>query len=192
VSEISLELKGFEQVKKLFNSVNFKKRLRKYVGKATTENAKLAKEYIEASIKSGSDYEANSPITVALKGSSTPLFETGQLARSISTKRASWNLSFVGVMTWAPKYGSMGEVRPLIEIASILHEGAVLPISKKMRNFFAGMSRKDARWRPIPGGVSSIYIPPRPFLKTVLHRELMIAYRFNWGLAVKYALVKRS
>ena len=82
----------------------------------------------------------------------------------------------------------------MIEIATILHNGAVVDVSDKMRRFFGMMARKHSLgqtrrpWRPIKRTTKVIVIPKRPFLEEAVTSKLIRMYQENWERAVESAM----
>jgi len=95
------------------------------------------------------EYEPNSPLTVLLKKSSIPLVEHGDLLQSISVGLEKWNEVVVGVLRTHEK----------ANVAAILHSGATIRVTKKMRTYFATVLKVTP---PKVGRV--LRIPARPFL----------------------------
>jgi len=71
----------------------------------------------------GQDYAPNSPVTVALKGSSTPLVDRGDLYQGLTYDQPDPYTIRLGVMRRA--VGDKG-----INVAAILHEGATIDVRR--------------------------------------------------------------
>ena len=95
------------------------------------------------------EYEENSSLTTLLKGSSLPLVNHGDLLQSISVSQERWNEVVVGVLRTHEK----------ANVAAILHSGATIRVTKKMRTYFATILKVTP---PKVGRV--LRIPARPFL----------------------------
>lgn len=98
------------------------------------------------------DWEPLHPMTVAMKGFDKPLIEKGDLLRSIEMDRDGL-VAYVGVMT---KTGSRGQDLGLV--ASVMENGATIPVSEKMRGWFLHQGF------PLKASTVAIRIPARPFL----------------------------
>lgn len=147
------------------------------------------------------DYAPNSPITIAIKGSSAPLVDRGDLIQSITYSVPEWYRLRIGVLKQTPAQ---------LNIARILHEGAVIDVRKhpkvraavmlkladRLGKKRTGASKKVtteaaaqlATARSRPAGHLWI-IPGRPFLRKPLTSAAMrrIA-RDEWRIAVRKAL----
>ena len=80
------------------------------------------------------------------------------------------------------KPGGDGKPDDVINVVVIVHEGATVPVTKKMRIY---MARKGF---PIAPGTTKIRIPGRPFLRSALTKTLEEQYRTIWAQAVQAAL----
>lgn len=118
---------------------------------------------------------ANRPMTVALKGSSKPLADSGRLFKSIT-----WKVEGTGI----EKSLRVGVIKTSDEganVAKIVHNGATIVVTPKMAKLFSVISsatmgrpvslygRAEAMARRAKGPVypmrvgTTITIPPRPF-----------------------------
>jgi len=178
-----MKLEGFDKFAALIHPQKFERRLHKNVGKATRKVGLVAEGKIKESIYSG-EYKQNSAVTVANKGSARPLVDTGQLVRSINSKTVDWMTVDVGVLRKA-QVSSHGN-KDIIDVATILHYGATIKVTQKMRNYFAAKSREEPdKWRPIRSSTRFIVIPPRPFLNAAVTRGQQFIYKEIWDLAVE-------
>lgn len=123
----------------------------------------------------------NSPLTIALKGSSKPLADKGRLFKSIT-----WKIEGTGT-TRQLRVGVIRTDDEGANVAKIVHEGARIVVTPKMSRLFSLVSSYTLG-RPTPTlhgralelatrakGVvypmrvgSVIVIPPRPFARMVL------------------------
>ncbi len=174
--------------------------------------ANLAREVEMAHARIGADFRAravrairaqhyapNSPITIAIKGSSTPLVRGGDLIQSITSARPKWDELRLGIMR-----GAMGA--EFVNVARILHEGAVIDTrlhpevrAAVMARVAAGAraKRRGASKRATQAAVDALssrtgsglwVIPPRPFLAApFLDPRFRAVVRAEWGLAVRRA-----
>lgn len=189
---IDLELKGFDELRDRLDDKKFEKRLKREVAKATKRNALVAEAYIKRGINRGARYEPNSVITIAIKGSSRPLVDTGALSASI-TSRVKWDVAFIGVLRSTQRKSRDGNSYDLLNVAFVVHEGAAIRVTDKMRRFFALMARENpGRWFPIRPGTKIIRIPGRPFLEAALDDNAVKTYRRNWERAIQRALTRAS
>lgn len=123
-------------------------------------------------------FAPNSPITVALKGSTTPLVgggsaelgrslpgggSGGDLVGSITYRVEGWKAVVLGVKS--PRL-SRGSGRYLYEV---LHNGATwVPTDRQRRAMFQKLKRTGRVLRRVSGAAKGTWtIPPRPFLRVV-------------------------
>jgi hypothetical protein len=174
--------------------------IHKEVAKANARIGLKGRALVVKSIRAR-DYAPNSPITIAIKGSSAPLVDKGDLIQSITYSVPEWYRLRIGVLKQTPAQ---------LNIARILHEGAVIDVrkhpkvraavmaqvAKKLGEKRRGASKKVtteaaaqlATSRSRPAGHLWI-IPGRPFLRRPLTSPAMkrIA-REEWRIAVRKAL----
>lgn len=200
---ISIEFdKGWAVMLKALTSERFRRILRKHVALATHSNGLIAAKAIRKEIKNNVPPK-NVALTSAIKGSTKALVDKGQLFQSITVDRHSWDQSFVGVKYMNGAYN----------VAEALHNGAVIPVSQKMRAMFfylwlASMHANGMRsgrppvltgraaqlferykdWKPLKDSTRVIKIPPRPFIKMAFQRtELRALIQQRWQDAVDRA-----
>jgi hypothetical protein len=147
-----------------------------------------------------------------------PLVDTGRLWQSIKGTTESWHRGFAGVLSTAKANTrtSRKGIQRVTNLGMILHDGATIRVTPKMRAMFTalmrvtvfGKKRKTLRGRAleihkkIPSGAkvyalspstTAIKIPARPFVtptarnQTIRHK----CYR-NWMNAVMIALLSTS
>lgn len=125
----------------------------------------LGKEGIESP-----SLKANSPATIARKGSSKPLINSGTLRAAIGVIKTEGG-AFVGVRRKTGK-GSKGKFTSIVNLAMIHEKGATITqiVTPKQRRFFIANSLKmfgEVR-APAVGSTIIIRIPARPFITPVL------------------------
>lgn len=149
--------------------------------KATGLNAQIWEGKSKELISSGRFHE-NADLTIALKGSSRPLVDSGDLIQSITTKRED-------TMEWDVGVFREKTSREGVNVALHVHEGATIDVSKDMRQLFevlflattVGMNinlegralelfekNPGVKWKPLKPTTTQIRIPPREFLADVL------------------------
>ncbi len=114
--------------------------------------ASQVKKGIVSGAPGGQKFVPNSSMTIARKGSSKPLIDKGDLVGSITYQVVDSNNVFVGV-----KKGKE------VNIAAVHEFGCTIQVTPKMRAYFhyQGIHLKAS--------TQFIVIPPRPFLRPVLH-----------------------
>lgn len=167
----------------------------------------MAVKHIRQLIRGGEGgYEANAELTKEIKGASVPLVggkaDTGgiNLFQAISSTMLDDYTVFAGVKFVSEKY----------DMAATLHDGAVIPVTDKMRTMFrmlfwasegsidsgeltgraAELWRlKKSGWYPLADTTNVIVIPGRPFItRTFESGEIKREARRNWEMAVQHAL----
>jgi len=118
-------------------------------------------------------FEENSPLTVALKGSDTPLLNDGDLAGSLTYIVDDWKGVRLGVRSRKLRSGRY--------LAEVLHNGATLKVTPAMRRaVFAKLrerAKRDKRARSFARSIRGMpakgvwIIPPRPFLSTTFESK---------------------
>lgn len=187
--------------------------MKAHIGQATELNAKLTEREVKKRIGKPSQpgWEPLSDLTKDIKRSSGMLFDKGELFKSITNKLINYKTAFIGVLRTAKRKdgGSMAN------IALVLHEGATIKVTQKMRRLFwvlwaARVGIVDAanlvgRAREIwerTRGKSKIYklsdnttairIPGRPFFRDVFEdKAYLMTLKKNWEEAVSAALKAR-
>lgn len=144
--------------------------------------AKVILREIRQNIKRGNyagSRTPNAPLTRAIKRSSLPLADRGQLFKAITSKPIDWHSVEIGVVK--------GDDRA--NIALIVHEGVQIPVTDKMRRMFQALAeasdggrspstltgraaelwaRMSGGWKALRASTDVIRIPPRPFIREVI------------------------
>lgn len=190
---LGLKLKGFDKLKTKLDVKKFRKWLKRNVRTAQKRNALFAEGEIKSKIMGEGNYASNSVITIAIKGSSRPLVDTSGLVASITHAVPKWDIAFIGVLKSVAKTSEDGRKYDLLNVAFILHEGATIKVTQKMRNFFAMMARENpGRWFPMNPGTKVIHIPRRPFLEPAESEAMEKIYVRQWNRAIQAALSGRK
>lgn len=117
----------------------------------------------------------NAPLTVLIKGSSTPLSDRGDLKLSIDTDVVGKGRDVVGAVgVLRSRRAKRG--KKMFNIATALHEGFVVRVTPKVRAaVFAELRKrqgKKARGEKSTGGGSSTWrVRGRPFIREPLHEN---------------------
>lgn len=118
----------WKEFKNALNAKAFESRLMKKMKVATATNALMVEGAIRDNIKYGS-FSLNRPLTVAIKKSTKPLVDKGDLYPSISHKMISATEAFVGLI--------QKEIsKEIYDLGVFLHQGGVIKVTKKMRRLF--------------------------------------------------------
>lgn len=120
------------------------------------------KQGIRDQAPGGQAFVPLSEFTISRKKSSKALIDHGDLIGSITFKLVGNDAVFVGVLRTAR--GKQGQ--DLVNIAEVHEFGAIVPVTPKMRGFFAGVFGVHLKKT-----TKAIRIPARPYLRPVLEAE---------------------
>jgi hypothetical protein len=146
-------------------------RIKKEISKATAVNTMLVVKEIKRRIRA-KEYAPNSALTIALKGSSTPLIDNADLFRSIQAHLIDSYRSFAGVLR-GTRSKDGGD---LVNLAKMLHDGISIKMTPAMRRWiFAQLNQAGIEAGEVAGGGGAkkskkpgwVVIPGRPFIKDV-------------------------
>jgi len=195
--------KGWKQYAAAIDAKGFDKSMMRHLRVASQKNGLLFVKAIRQSIKGG-EFEPNKALTVAIKGSSKPLVDHGDLFQAITYKLYGDTKVFIGVLKTAAGYN----------IAAMLHEGAAIKVTKAMRALFFVLwqasegkidpakltgraaelfERMSSGWYPLKDSTRVIVIPARPFIKVSFwNPELIAKAEANWHQACAAAIAERA
>jgi len=197
---VSFKKIGWKAFAKALSYANFSQKARTVFENATEKVGLYGVKYVRQAIQE-SNFIPNEPLTLALKGSSKPLVDTGHgIFQAITHQVVGPFTVFVGILRMSEDYN----------IATTLHDGAVIPVTDKMRGLFyilwlvsqgtvdeselEGRARElwDAMpggWKPLKQDTLAIYIPARPFIKQAFGKtELHEKAKQIWQTAVNEVL----
>jgi hypothetical protein len=166
----------------LISASRFEPALEAGLLRATQANALILRREIRLNIR-GAKYAANrapnAARTVFIKGSTKPLVDRGQLVQALTSQVQSYGRAEIGVSRMARE----------ANVARIVHEGAIVPVTGKMRRMFRALSdvsrgkrdpstlrgraaalyaRQKKGWKPLKESTTELRIPPRPFIREVV------------------------
>lgn len=163
---MAVELFGdWDRMDEILSAPRFRRKLRKHMRKANRRIGLALQRRVRTSIRSG-DYAANSPMTVAMKGSSKPLVDNGDLFRAVTYQV---DPDGFGLMVGVKRMGTTAG-GDTFSIAAALHEGYTIDLRQRpdiRKAVFAKLRKKgrNKKWRPGPGVASPIWVVPgRPFI----------------------------
>lgn len=194
VGRFSIKLIGFEKLKDILSPAKIPRRLRKHVRKATELNAMLGASEVTRAIYKGVP-PPNSDLTVALKGSSRTLVDSGNLAGSVHGKAVDWDEGHIGVLRRKKAKRVSKKVkgaRYTNDIAALLYFGATISVTDKMRRLFfalASSKKYHGKIKPLSPKTKVIVIPPRRYLDAALTTQMEAKYKKNWLAAIKLTLL---
>ena len=168
--------------------------LRAAVKRATQQNLKLAEREMRRVIRS-CNFAANADLTVAIKRSSKPLVDRGELFQAVTSRLLTSTSGFVGIKRTDGKYN----------VAVALHNGRTIRVTAKMRGLFRVLwlaskggiialtgaaaelfRRKPKGWYPLSPRTKHIRLPARPFATmTFKSRDLKKRVKANWERAIQ-------
>jgi hypothetical protein len=196
MAQAALKTVGFKEFDAMLKPRSFEARLKKQVKKSMELIGLVAADAITSGIDArqpppGMDSPGeypNRPRTIAMKKNNTPLVgeAPASLRASIDHEVVRWDEVIVGVLRRRTERGGDGKPDDVINIAAIVHEGATIAVTPKMRVYMASIGF------PIDPSTTKIRIPGRPFLRSALKRDLMEEYKKIWGDATQAALAGRG
>lgn len=194
---------GWKRMKNALKGPEAQRALKAELKRATQLNAKLAEAQIRKTIRKGG-FARNAALTIAIKGSTKPLVDQGQLFQFITSKTIGDSTVFVGMLRTDDDYN----------IGMAIHQGAAIPVTNAMRGLFfvlwqASSGRMPASkltgraadlfermpdgWYPLKDSTKVIIIPPRPFIAQALAAaDFKAKIVGNWNMAVVRALKHRA
>jgi hypothetical protein len=195
------EPKGWQKLKAMLNPTEFTGTLDKNLKKATAYNAKLVRRKVREVMKAN-EFSPNAQLTIAIKHSSKSLIDNADLFNAVSDVVVDAKTAFVGVLRRV-RGGQMAN------LAAILHEGAMIPVTENMRILFFSLyqayhgkispsklegraaelweeSKGEVRFLPLAKGTTHIVIPPRDYFERAFEdKQLLAELKGNWQAAVK-------
>ncbi len=179
MANVRIKLKNFDRFRVALGGDRFKGSLKKHIALSTRRGALLVKREIRQTIKGGITPQ-NAALTVALKRSAKPLVDFAELFRAVAEVQPDWKSAFIGIKRTTPEHN----------LARLLHDGATIPVTKKMRGLFyvlwlasraargdpsAGAPPLSGRaqelferfqdWRPLGPQTRAIKIQGRPYIE---------------------------
>lgn len=186
MSGLTVTLKGdWNALRLLLLPGQFQERVREGVRLATKVNALVVQREVRDNIRKGlyaNNRAPNAALTVAIKRSSKPLIDSGHLFKSVTTVQTDWHTAEVGVLRGDPG----------ANIAEVVHEGRMIPVTQAMRSLFAMLAeasdgsidpskltgraqelfaRMPKGWKALRPSTTHIRIPPRPYLREVVEDQ---------------------
>lgn len=194
---------GWKKFKKAIDPKELDKAMKRRMVQANKRIGKMVEARIRKTIAKG-DFTPNAALTIAIKKSTKPLVDKGHtLFQAITSVAVDEHRVFVGVLKTDDVYN----------IAFALHEGAQIPVTRKMRAMFyylwqasegkiapsaltggaAELWERNQTWFPLKASTRVIVIPPRPFIKKTFENVAMKKKAQEiWAQAVKNAIKDRS
>lgn len=150
----------------------------------------------------------NADLTVALKRSTKPLVDRGQLFQAITGVKVRWNKGEAGVRRRTRRGGRGGSI---VDLAKMLHEGGTIPVTNAMRGLFKALwqasqgkldpaklsargqqlFKRYKKWLPLKASTRYIVIPARPFAdRAVENEDVQREVAAHWEAAVQRAIAR--
>lgn len=183
----------------------FKGRLRFAALQAGHATGELVQDAIRQQIESGGTrfrkaggIVANRPLTIEIKGTDTPLVDMGEMSK---------NVLFAVTGPFEIEWGVRRDSGSA-DIAAIVHEGAVIQVTPKIRGMFAALAdasdgkrpasdltgraaelwaRKPGGWKALRRSTTTIKIPARNYIPAIFANE-----EVRSGIANNYREVLRA
>lgn len=151
----------WDKVGFILNAPSFDKRIKRNTRIAHQRVALEYRKDVRASIR-GKKYAPNKAMTIAIKGSSTPLVDNADMINAITFKVDGDEKVEIGIKRSA----TSGDGKKLYNVAEILHGGATIRVTDRMRNFFKVMwAQGQPGFFPLLPSTVAIRIPGRPFFQ---------------------------
>jgi hypothetical protein len=173
--------------------------MRRNLRRATALNGKNLERTVRKKIQGGK-FTPNADLTIAIKGSSKPLVDTGhRLFQAVTSRVVDEFTVWVGIQFKDRFYN----------VAKLLHDGGAIGVTDRMRGLFYVLwlasigaipeseltgraaelwARKPGGWFPLSDNTRAIMIPSRPFLAQAIEdARLRRVARANWVAAIKAA-----
>lgn len=206
--EIKLSSKSMKNFEKALSQGRIEKLLKKNIGHATKKNALVLQKGVRKEIKRGVP-PTNAALTAKLKGGKKPIVGTSgaDLFNSITHSVKDWNEAIVGVL----------RMSGVTNVALVVHEGATIKVTQKMRNLFQILANvtngitpeskltgralelwemgngKKTKWKPLKKSTIAIRIPSRPYMRyAVKDQKTQVTVVLKWEQAIKKTLKKIS
>ena len=194
--------KGWDKYATALSGVKLNTRTKAHLNRASKRIGLMAVKQVRAAIK-GSGFEPNAPLTVAIKGSTKPLVDKGDLFQAITFEVVNATTVFVGVLQTDRFYN----------VALNLHEGVEIGVTHAMRQLFhflwqASVGKIKASelsprgqqlferfkdWRPLKEETRAIVIPGRPFMEKAFEDTgLRLMVQLEWQKAINAALKEQA
>lgn len=172
---------GWEELERLVDPDRVRKAMAQHFGEAMERMGQLFVSTARDVILDEKPFASNAPLTVALKGSSTPLVDDGDLVGSLTYDVVSWKKLRMGVNSRRLSSGRL--------LAEVLHEGATIRVTPRIRAAVMAKLREkagDKRFRALAqgfGAAKSVWvIPPRPFLTRTFADPDFVKRSADWML----------
>lgn len=202
MAQTAFTLKGVNRLKLLLTPGHSKPIVMRHVGRATGRNALWLLREIRKGIQAGK-FDANAPLTEAIKGSGKPLVDKGELFKSIAMHQQSPTVAFVGILKTDKAYN----------LGVALHEGFTVDVTKRMRGLFfvlwlasigaipagdltgraADLFQKYKSWKPLGDKTTAIRVKPRRFIADVFNQKgVQKRIVTNWKNALREGMMEAS
>lgn len=196
------KIKGVSALKVALDPAAMEKCNRREMKRETWLNGKLAVAKVRQVIRSGVP-PRNAALTQAIKGGDKPLVDSSELFNSVAAQVVDDFTVFVGVSRTNGAYN----------IAAIVHEGATIRVTPKMRALFFALWQvsignmsatklsargkelyaKSTDWKPLRQSTTVIRIPARKFVEIALSDPTLIAKaKANWTRGLNAAFKERA
>lgn len=193
------KIEGMKALAAILRPALFERLSRQHVDRATQQNAVTLAGRFRKTIQKSEGLEANSQLTIDIKGASKPLIGIdSDLFAGITHKRINSFSAFAGVLRTNDNFN----------IALLAHEGQTIKVTPKIRGLFWFLhlastgqvpaskltgraaelfQRKSSGWAPLAPSTTTIVIKGRPFVTITMEdkalKQLMMS---NWQRAMGF------
>ena len=197
------KVRGLKQWKHATDPAGMSKEMRIQLKRAALLNGKLGERSLRQAIKAGG-FEANAPLTVAIKGSGKkPLVDGGTLFQSVTSEVIDEFTVFVGILRSSGEAFNVGvtlaqgtavritpAMRGLFKTLWLASIGAPVSLSGRAEELFA---RKPGGWYPLSESKTTIVIPARDWVAAGFRNPAITRLvKANWSRALKKVMKKRA
>ena len=148
----------WDKIANILNPARMKAKLTVAAKKVGAYGASAVKKGIVSGAPGGKKFVPLSPMTIANKGSSSPLIDKGDLVGSVTYATPNENTVFIGVR----KSAKSKDGGALANVAAVHEFGCTIRVTPKMRAYlhYQGIHLKSS--------TQYISVPPRPYLRPTL------------------------
>ncbi|MGB0685410.1 MAG: hypothetical protein ACPGQD_04380 [Planctomycetota bacterium] len=160
---------GWSKLRKMLDPRRVRRDLKKNLRRAHHRVGQKFVQMVKDKLSSSEGIVGNAPLTIALKGSSKPLINHGDLFGSVTYNVPRFHTLRIGVSSRMLPSGRT--------LAEVLHNGATIPVTTAMRRAVAARLRERGNVvLPSVGGKQFWHIPARPFLRDVFESSEFIEF----------------
>lgn len=159
---VDMEFKGFDEFQALMKEQGFANEIRNAMRQKNRALALLGKAKLVNTMLSG-QFAPNSPVTIALKKSSKPLVNHGDLVGNVGARSVSWQSFHVGIKRVTPR----GQ-----NLAHMLETGFTIRVTPAMRRWFFYQAKESGgKFKPLRESTTVLKVPARPYMRAAFFED---------------------